>query len=253
MPKEIVINTHIEKTAGTSLSVWFMKMYGKDRVLIYSPATDTLLRGTELPNQDIITDKVKTLLALTPLIVTAAEAASSYKASQERNHIQIEDLPHDFDVIHGHFEATRFNEVAQDPFMSIVLRDPLDRMISHYVNWRRREGKTYQRTEIAFDPEMSFKDFAMLPEMTNFQAQAIRGMHLEDFDLVGTTENMERFTQEYFIRRDLVGATPQLPDFNRTLLSPSHKSLGIDDKFIKVFRENNAYDYQLHSRATEII
>lgn len=252
MSKEVVVNTHIEKTAGTSLSAWFMKVYGSDRVLIYSPATDTLLRGTEVPTQNQLVDRVKSLIALTPFITIAADASRNYKSSPERKHIDLDHLPGDIDVVHGHFEATRFNGSLGDPFMSIVLRDPLERTISHYIFWKRRQGKTNQRINIPFDTEITFMDFAMLPQMINFQTQAIGGMSIEDFDLVGTTENMDTFTAEYFRRRGLEGVPPKLPDLNRTLMLPGQEKLGISEQFLRQFRQHNASDYENYARALEL-
>lgn len=251
MSKEIVVNTHIEKTGGTSLSSWFMQVYGDDRVLIYSPATDTFLRGSEVPDLNPVTNRLKSLLTLTPLISIAAAASKNYKSSSHRNHISPNDIGQGFDVIHGHFTASRFEKSMDDPFTSIILRDPIERMVSHYISWKRRRGKTNQRLNIPYTPEMSFRDFAMLDQMINFQSQALGELSIEDFDLVGTAENLDAFTEEFFRRRGIEGNIPRLTELNRTLFSPAHEALGIDDGFTKVFKEQNAHDYEIYAYALE--
>lgn len=253
MSKEHVVSTHIEKTAGTSLEAWFIKVYGADRVLLYSPATDTFLRGSDVPISNPATDYVKRLFSLTPLMAIASEVYKKYKSHSGRNHITLENLPLDFDVVHGHFDPARFIEHLNDPFTSIVLRDPLGRAVSQFIHWRRRHGRTNHKINIPFDPEISFRDFATLPEMTNFQAKAMGGMSVTDFDLVGITENMGQFTNEYFRRRGLPGDPPAFPDFNRTLMVPALSDLGVDNEFRAVFHEINSQDYEIYAQASKAL
>lgn len=105
-------------------------------------------------------------------------------------------LPEDLDCIHGHFLAVKYRiALGGRPAMFITwLRDPGQRLASHYAFWRRDYdgGDPAQplRNRMLRE-DWSFERFALGPEMRNVYRQYLWGFDPARFDFIGITEHYE--------------------------------------------------------------
>ena len=192
--KKVIVNVHIEKTAGTSLLKFFERTVGKDRVAFYDPITDSLTRVSDLPlspSSDFVDRFQLKSYAFWPVLKQAYYAVYSQKnhKSVAKNHIAI---------VHGHFTASRFDETFPQMLQTVVIRDPLKRMHSQYDHWKRAKGRSQWRVMIPYDEKMTFEKYAMLPAMRNYQTQALAGRDLASFSLVGVTERLDEYTNALY-------------------------------------------------------
>lgn len=76
-----------------------------------------------------------------------------------------------------------------------VVREPLERMKSHYEYWYRNSGLDRFGVVIPFESSMSFETFALLPQLSNYQTRAL-GIDPSRFRLIGTTESLDAYMEE---------------------------------------------------------
>jgi len=248
------LSIHVERTGGTSLLAEYEKFYGSDRVLLYSADRDQVIRASDIPispaNESL--SKLKALLERTIIVRFIYRLYVSFVKNSDDVLLwhSINDIPKNVDVIHGHYRPDRFTELIPVSFTSIVLREPLERMVSQYLHWQRAGGNMGFRIRIPYDSEMPFEEYAFQEEFTNFQTRALGSMDLNDFDLVGITPRLDRFIA-WIIKK------PFLEDFEVTKVNylahkPKYKELGITPYMIEKFKEINAEDYQNYRKAVEL-
>lgn len=164
----MIISMHLPKTAGTSFRLALEEHFGERLLLDY--ADRPLGQSQE-----------------------EAEAAATAAAQQsaEMNFAGV-------DCIHGHFLATKY---ASRPDVTFVtwLREPVDRLQSHYMYWRQ----TPTADNIAplrrrmLDEDWSFSDFAFQSRLQNFYSQFLAGVPLDAFRFVGITEHYAEDLAEF--------------------------------------------------------
>jgi len=257
----LLINTHIEKTAGTSLRSFFQGAVGAEHVAVYDPVTDRLRRGLDVSqtNGSPLLGLLKSTIRDTPLFVAAKELA--FVVDRMRNREGLAEIPSDALIIHGHFLADRYDAVVDNPLRSIVFRDPLDRMRSQYDHWSREEGK-YQsswRVQVPYDANMPFEEYAFAPQLQNYQTQAVAGKPLANFDAVGVTENLNPFKRDLlslFIEQgwcdESVLAEASIPRINQAPKGGRTDTQHMDPAFLRKFRKFHSEDYQLHDAAKRL-
>lgn len=105
-------------------------------------------------------------------------------------------LPTDATCIHGHFLAIKYR-IAQGgrPVRWLTwMRDPVQRLVSHYAFWRRDYDGTDPAQPLRnrmLHEEWSFERFALGPEMRNVYRQYLWGFEPARFDFIGITEHYE--------------------------------------------------------------
>lgn len=215
--------------------------YGASNVLTYNPITDRLLRASD---RVIATEKrhqaAAERLASTSLLFPLAKAGLAIaRKIQSRNSFEVDDLPDDFRVITGHFSGAKFEDVLPPEAAEYisVLRDPLKRTKSHFEHWKRSHGLAQFRIMVPFDSKMEFNEFAFLPELQNYQAQAI-GMALSEYRLVGTLDYLSEFMEEL----GLVQSEQEVPNFNR---GHYNRTSNYSPDFVSRFEEFHNQDYEL--------
>ena len=193
----------------------------------------------------------------------------AYRGTIRRKYPELE-VPEDAKVISGHFVADQFDTLLSDrdrePVRGIMLREPLDRMISHYNYWSRDRGGDDWRVLVPFKRmrrgqafQQYFEEFAMLPELQNHQASAMGDLDLAQFDVVGVTEHLGEFTEAFLRRLAQEGLTVsgQKRDFPTFHLNSNHvkrriRRSDLSDEFKASFREHHARDYELYEQAKDI-
>lgn len=262
MPVEqrTLISTHIPKTAGTSLQSLYQSAVGREHIAIYDARTDTLHRGSEsiFTNVSPFTDWLKSNLMNSPFDKIAKDLAFWLK-SLKNSGDQVE-IPRDVLIIHGHFLANRYDDLVENPLRSIVFRDPLARIHSEYNHWKRAEGRVVFRVTLPYDPSMSFEDYALSQDLQNYQTQAVAGKPLTDFDVVGVTENLDKYKDaliELFIEQGWcdksVLEAVSMPRFNQTPIVRRTNRQDLSDTFIQQFRSFHNEDYQLYDAAKALL
>ena len=133
--------------------------------------------------------------------------------------------------IHGHFLPLSYRHLAHRADVRFVtwLREPIDRLLSHYHYWRRAadsdardtlqdpmQDKVQRRMR---EENWSFEQFAQRRELRNVYRAFLWGFPVERFDFIGITEHYASDLREFgqrFLDRDLCPA-----EENRT---PAHRA-----------------------------
>lgn len=250
------ISVHIEKTAGTSLHNFYRYLYGPSRVLLFNTRNNLLNRSSDikasLVNPHI--DRLRRLAGSMPFLQLLPLANKAYLllVGSTTKSYGLDNLPPDFSVIHGHFLATMTDQFIPDSFKTIILRDPLERMISHYQHWKRNSGATNFRVRAPLPLDTTFEQFALLPIFTNYQSQALDGLALSEFDLVGTTNKLIIFARELARLRDGFETEISLSTLNQ---SPNKHNAykNLDQDFLRKFRQQHELDYELYQYAINFL
>jgi hypothetical protein len=248
------LSLHIEKTAGTSFEKFLVDFYGQRQVFLYKRDGDQLIRSDNL--LDIVklnplVDKIRTLSG--PIGVTPLAHWLVLRLLDSQNHGGIRKLPRKWSAIHGHFDIDRFDQFTKNPFRTVILRDPLERAISHFRYWERAKGVVTHRIDVPYDSTINFRDFILLDDLQNYQSKALGGTPLECFDAVGVTENLEAFISDFvYKRKQIRSQIVEVPHLNRSFGGVDLTDLGIDNEFEKRFKSLNQLDYENYQKAQKL-
>ncbi|MFH2085169.1 MAG: hypothetical protein ABII21_00025, partial [bacterium] len=130
-------------------------------------------------------DWVRVNSGYSPLVPILQKLVLSYVRQSSLNY-GVKSIPEETMVIHGHFSADKFDYLLPTPIQSVVIGDPWKRMVSLYRQWHKVRGQSNHRVVIPFDENMSFEEFATLPELNNYQTKTLAGKDLTSFAAVGT-------------------------------------------------------------------
>lgn len=159
--RPLTLSMHVPKTAGTAFAEAIRAAYG-NRVAFYygagHPETHPLLRQLGR--------------AATADQVAALEAAG-------------------IELLHGHFTAATFAEAVPDPARYwIVLREPVERTISHYHFFRdKHEAKSPLGRQVA-SGALGLAAFAGNRSIRNLQMRYLAPFAIADLGFVGLTERL---------------------------------------------------------------
>jgi len=107
-----------------------------------------------------------------------------YPYQAEANLVRIENQ---IRVIQGHFPATKYRNLFPNAKIITWLRNPIERLISHYFFWKSiplEEKNTSQR--LLQENDLDLVQFSELPEMQNYITSFFIGeMKITDFYFVG--------------------------------------------------------------------
>ncbi|MEM9398434.1 MAG: hypothetical protein AAF991_13220, partial [Pseudomonadota bacterium] len=116
----------------------------------------------------------------------------------------------EFECIHGHFMPLKYRFLPGQNSVQFVawLRDPVERLASHYHYWKRTynpmdAGRLHRRV---VEERWSLERFCLGPELQNTYSKFLWGCSLESFNFIGITEyyseDVESFSQLF------LGTTP---------------------------------------------
>jgi hypothetical protein len=242
-----IVDVHIEKTAGRSKRQLFIDLFGADRVLHYDCSTDQLLYAdqrflyTEKPLHETIQNLASNKL-LFPFIKTGYLALKNLEKSRGFEPEKIND---NYDVITGHLTGDRFAGIIapESARYTSVLRNPLDRTYSHYQHWVRSRGLARFRFMPKYRPDIVFEDFALSPELHNYQTTAL-GVDPARFAVIGLSHKLSEYFEELGVPRD----TTVIPHIN---ISTYQRAVSLDRGFISDFEQLNQSDYELYQDACD--
>lgn len=106
--------------------------------------------------------------------------------------------------IHGHFLPLRYRFIRPERPLRFVtwLREPVQRLLSHYHYWLRsyepgQSGLLHQRM---IEEKWTLEQFALCKELRNLYGKFLWGFPLERFDFIGITEDyateLAQFSQQ---------------------------------------------------------
>jgi len=112
-------------------------------------------------------------------------------ASPESIINDIESLP-GRSVIHGHFQAKKYAGRFPNAAYVTWLRDPVERIVSHYLYWQRSRIPGEPQWEQFTAQQTSLEQFAQLKFVRNLQQAYLIPLGVEQFDFIGITEEYDR-------------------------------------------------------------
>ncbi len=252
---------HIEKTAGTVVRSAIESNVSLDDLYIYSPQADRLAASSSnlQPQTSEMLERLREGIAnplIGPLLLRMYPFVNNItKSRMLRLYPQLE-IPDNAKVIFGHFTANQFDDLLDgEPIRAIMIRDPLERMRSHYDHWSRNYGYADWRVNIPFDRSLTFELFAMLPQLQDYQTQALSGLDIGSFEFVGVTEDTDEFIRRFLeglrekdftISEQLVFPTRRL---NTTPINRKTPLADLNEEFVRRFSEFHAQDYYLYAQA----
>ena len=156
--------------------------------------------------------------------------------------------------IHGHFIPYKYAGLYGKKNIQFVtwLRDPLERLASHYHFWFRHydanttPGSLHRKV---VEENWSFETFCFSKEMQNFYAQFLWKFPITQFDFVGITEHFDddiRFFSKTFLGQSDIN----IPATNQNPEKP--KSYFDDKAFVEKLKAFYAEDYGIYNTALEM-
>ena len=251
-PQRIHVSVGIEGNTRQSYLSDLGNIYGPECVLVYQLSSKKFIRLNELPlnpSQSLL--KIgKDFLGSTPFF----NQSNSHNDDLEKSNGQTysrKNLPADTAAVHGLFKPSIFKGVFENPFISVILKDPLERVISLYETWNTNKGSVDWRVNIPYNNKLTFPDFAFQEDFRNFQSRCLGSRRLGDFDLVGVAECQAGFIAQ-LKNEDWTGyVNPKNTDIQFT--KPKYKTLGITPEFLDDFMLQNEMDYSIYQQAKEFI
>lgn len=155
-------------------------------------------------------------------------------------------------IFHGHFLAAKYKcyQNRKGTYFITWLRDPIDRLISHYYFWL----KTYdERESLPFQKKIaqegwSLERFCFSEQMRNLYSKFLTDFNVQNFDFIGIVEYYKqdfKFFNEYILKVK----NPILPYLNKTK-KPDEQYVDKDlrNKLIRYHKK----DYDLYNYALKL-
>ena len=158
-----------------------------------------------------------------------------------------------YQCIHGHFLPYKYDYYLKrdNCYFITWLREPLDRLASHYYYWYRSYNKnksSYLHRKVV-EEKWSFKKFAFSEKMKNFYSQFLWNFPIENFDFIGVFEfyqsDMEYFHKTYFNKTSI-----NIPVVNTNKKNKGSYLNEID--YISELKKQHAEDYKLYDYAIKL-
>mmetsp|Transcript_23988 Transcript_23988/g.43909 ORF Transcript_23988/g.43909 Transcript_23988/m.43909 type:complete len:225 (-) Transcript_23988:3402-4076(-) len=192
----MIVSVHIRKCAGTTFKTALRDFYG-DRVMFDY--------GDEIGSN------------LEKSVKKRARRYDQVLANKGR-------IAADYDIIHGHFFAHKYQVLDTDLRYATVLRHPVERVLSNYFylkrNPDRQHGDAYLVNELGYDLEQYIEH----PDSQNLQTHFLGDVALSDFAFVGISE---QYVQTLQLFNATFGANLALgPAENQNTASPQQYDIG---------------------------
>ncbi len=155
--------------------------------------------------------------------------------------------------IHGHFMPYKYRKLLNNKNNLFItwLREPTERLISHYYYWQRayRENAAPLHKRVV-EESWSLEKFCLSPEMENFYGKFLWKFPIENFDFIGITEHYESDVS-YFVQNYLHSSIEKehIPMKN---VNPNNEGLyseKISPELLEKIKAFHAADYEMYEYA----
>lgn len=248
--QRVHVSVAIEGTTNSSFLAELGHIYGPERVLVYNFSRRKFIRLSELPYSPAQTILMKGKEILGNAHFFNKNNSDPEKAEAEHWYSR-RDLPENTAAVHGTFTPGIFKGIFKNPFISVMLKDPLERMITLFEEWTGLKGEVDWRVSIPFDKSLKFVEFALKEDFINFQSKCLGSRRLGDFDLVGIFECQDGFIAQLKNKEwtDFLDQNSQTIQFNK----PRYRNLEITPEFLEHFQGVHQLDYSIYQQAKEFI
>lgn len=142
-------------------------------------------------------------------------------------------------AVHGHFIATKYWRRYPDAHYLIWLREPVERLASHFHYWQRKPDRSNPTCRRLLDEDLSLTAFAALAEMRDVQSRLLGAVPVSALAFVGLTERYDdsirlfrqAFAPDLVIHAQRTNANPErttegyeLADDVRTLIAELNRA-----------------------------
>jgi hypothetical protein len=171
----MILSVHMPKTAGTTFRQILVDIYGSSIFFDYH-------------DQYSFVDPQKPSLTM-----RLGRMVRGGRFKQLRRKPSSHDL-----CIHGHFRASKYLAQYKDADLITWLRDPVERVASHYYHWLRHPDPYHSLSRQLHRENLSLEKFAALEPMRNLQFRYLDGVPIERFGFVGVQEQLEDMLPQLF-------------------------------------------------------
>jgi len=95
-------------------------------------------------------------------------------------------------IIHGHFVADKYDKLYPRARLVTLLRDPIERIASHYFFWLRSPDADNPICQRMIKEKLKIEEFAEMPEIINIQSRMCRNKRARDFTYIGIMEDYDK-------------------------------------------------------------
>lgn len=152
--------------------------------------------------------------------------------------------------IHGHFLPYKFTGPAAKGIKYMTwLRDPIERMCSHYYYWLRtyKEDRSARLQTRIVKEKWSLEDFCLSVEFRNVYDQYLWRFPVEKFNFIGITEFFEE-DLKYFTTKFLNDPDPVIPFLNENFEKVGGK-YNLETGLIDKIRDFHSRDFEIYHYA----
>lgn len=248
----MIIFPHMPKAAGQTILEHLVKIFGDESIAVDYTGTPIQYSKARIPVNRNLKRSVKKWMASSKVL---SPILSAIRDSRARN-LSLEDvaeLPNQgIKVLYGHFPFEKYIHTFKDAETAILLKDPWERCVSHYLYWRREYDNIKDFLPKWFNPDTAFSYFIEQDEIVNLQSKYLEGVELRDVTLLGTSDDVKGFVERLYER--YVGEIPPIEDIR---INVRTNGLDIPDEELSAikqrFEQLNAQDISLYREAKYIL
>lgn len=224
----MMISLHLPKTAGTSFKVLLSNNYKRS---LYEDYKD-------FPDNKSFEERT-------------LEAQFLKKQMRFKKYMY---LLSNVKCIHGHFLPYKYIDYLKYDSTRFVtwLRDPLERLGSHYHYWVRTYHKDnslpFHRKVV--EENWTLEQFCLSKEMKNLYSNFLWNFPIDKFDFIGITEYIEEDIK-YFSEHYLKNSKLKLQHANYNPVLKTKSKYFSDEDLIKEIKSFHEEDYKIYNYALE--